>query len=343
MGLSRLLVKLAGGTGSGNFNHLGRPGKHGGSGPKVNSTFSSYMGMINQMGNELKVDELIEWRALGTDGQMDLFHDNREKFERLRELDNQFRAYKVLYDHPITEHLGVGQAKEILNRMVQPPLSDKELSRLPSKDNYKAWFYQKYGVVADELSGDNAKRYGEALDDIAKKHGVVGGFFLKGVDTAWQKQGEKGGDFDSPYMTIHVPTRLPRGGHSQDAKDVMNHEYAHYLDAYVLGKPNITNTRAKGAVVNRKDDRSGWLTTRQAESMGFSKEPKEGYTQYTAGGKQTSWYRDTSRVKNIGYKDWTPHEQIAKMFEDYMAGRSLTHDYSKSEIDWFDSQVLSKL
>lgn len=343
MNLTRFLIKLAGGSGSGNFGHSGRFGKVGGSGPTLNSTASNYMRLVNQLGDELSIDDVREWNSLGFDGQMDLFHDNKEKFEKLKSLSDQFRSYKVPVDHPITEHLGVGQAKEILNRMAQPPLSDRELSKLPNKDNYKAWFYQKYGIVADDLSGENAKRYGEALDDIAKKHGVVGGFFLSGVDRAWQLQGEKGGEWDSAYSSMKVPTRLPKGGHSQDAKDVLSHEYAHYLDSHVLGKPNVTNTRVRGAVVNRKDDRTGWLTIRQAESMGFSKEPREGYTQYTAGGKATSWYRDTSRVQRIGYKDWTPHEQIAKMFEDHMAGRSFNHDYSKSETDWFNSEVLSRL
>lgn len=343
MSLTKFLIKLAGGAGSGNHGHSGRLGKRGGSAPSINSTAAGYMGIVNQLADELNVDDVREWNSLGFDGQMDLYHDNPEKFEKMKALSDQFRGYKVPIDHPVTEHLGVGQAKEILNRMAQPALSDKELSRLPTKDNYKAWFYQKYGVVANDLSGDNAKRYGEALDDIAKKHGVVGGFFLNGVDTAWQKQGEKGGEWDSAYNSIKVPTRLPKGGQSQDAKDVFSHEYAHYLDSHVLGKPNVTNQRVRGAVVNRKDDRSGWLTTQQAESMGYSKEQRPGYTQYTAGGKQTSWYKDTTKVERIGYKDWTPHELIAGMFEDHMANRLSSNSYSKHELDWFNGEVLSRL
>lgn len=70
------------------------------------------------------------------------------------------------------------------------------------------------------------------------------------VDTAWQRAGERGGEFDSAYGVIRVPTRLQGGGQDQDAKDVLNHEYAHYLDAYVLGSPNITTKQLKGSGKN---------------------------------------------------------------------------------------------
>lgn len=350
--LANLFRVLKGGPNSGNHGHAGRLGHRGGSSPnKVNSIAAGWMSQIRGIADSLHVDEVKHWFSLDGDGKMDLYHDDKDRYERLKTLTDEFKKFQIDQNHPLREVISQGQIKEVLNRMTQPDLSDKDLSKLPTKDNYRAWMFQKYGVVADNLSGENAKRYGEALNDINAKHGIVGGFFLKGVDAAWQKQGERGGDFDSAYQTIHVPNRLGQGGQPQDAKNVLIHEYAHYLDGYVLGKPTIVNLKAnsskggKNVIVMRKDSREEWLTSQYAANLGYSKEQKEGYAKYDYfEAKTTPWYRDPSKINNLGYKDYSPHELLATMYTDHINGKlGSSNYYSKDELSWFNDKVLPHL
>jgi len=248
--LHLLKIILKGSGSSGNFGHLGRPGVRGGSGPGMNGIAANYTSILHQVGKDLNIDDVRKFKSMSFDQQMELATKDRAEFDRLKEVTDNFKKFKFSDSDSVTTLLSPTNAKLILNRMSDPVLSQKELSKSPTKDNYQSWFYQKYGVVAEDLSGSNAKRYGEALDAIDERHGVVGGFFIKGVDTAWQRAGERGGEFDSAYGVIRVPTRLQGGGQDQDAKDVLNHEYAHYLDAYVLGSPNITTKQLKGSGKN---------------------------------------------------------------------------------------------
>lgn len=341
--LNLLKIILKGGFGSGNFGHSGRPGFVGGSAVGINTIAKAYTGVIHKVANELGVNEVRKYRSMSFEEQMQLATDNRIEFNRLKKLDDDFRQFNFENNSPVLDMLSQAKAKELLNRIADPLLSQKDLSKAPSNDNYKAYFFQKYGICATNLTGQSAKRYAEALDAIGARHGLVGGFFIEGVDRAWQNRGERGGEFDSAYITLRLPNRLPAGSSLQDAKDVLNHEYGHYLDAYVLGSPDVEVKRLKGSrgdVTVRIDNKKSWLTSMQADALGYTRQDKPGNVKFDS---SSEWSRDPDKVKRIGYKDKTPHELLAVMFEDYMADRLDKAEYSEFELNWFKIEIIPKL
>ena len=324
-------------------------GRKGTSSPSSKTTdrFATSLAQVEATAKELYTDEVKKFRQMSHDESYALIMKKDGEYERLRDLSQGYFA-----SAPAVSGLNSNQVKLVLARLLPPALSKKELDRPPTNENYKDWLFQKRQVTVHNITAQCARRVADAIDEIEAVHPFVGGFFIEGVNAEWQKSGERGGQWRSESLTMSIPSRLGKFTLDENAKNTIKHEYGHFLDSDVLGRPNfvIRELKERDGIVHkiRTYEGSGRLSIRTAvEELGFSKTPQSGWEEYSD--KPMGWYRDTSKRLWEDYKDASPMEMFAETYLSYInsfgpnrrsePGMLPTTVYSPEEIAWFDRHV----
>jgi len=349
----KILVKIKGGAGSGNWFHEGREGLVGGSStsgytmPNVPtaSRFKELQAAALEHLNQFDAEAIQKYnslRAAGFDTWTNFRDDNPAEYTRIQE---EARKYNEAPSH---ELIGKEHSRWLLSRMPEQPLTEKELSKAPTKTNALAYMYQKYGTVIDpDLPFTTTKLLAEEFDNISKVHPFQGGFFVHGNDASYREVASHAGIFDSASMVMEVPNRVTKTIPEDLIREVVTHEYGHFMDANILGKATIERVEAKrmgrSPLIVYRAKREGYFSESTTMHM-YSKEPREGFSKSKIG--DFGYYRKDEGHR-FDYKDSAPTELFATMYES-LVHRGLqvitgkNSAYTPLEIEWF-SRVYSRL
>lgn len=342
----KIIIKSKGGPGSGNWLHKGREGSVGGSTPsnytlpnasttvRFKELQAAALEHLNQFDAEA-IQKYNSLRAAGFDSWTNFRDTNPEEYARIQEEATRY------HESPAHEMIGKSHESWLLSRMTEPPLSEKELSKAPTKTNAPAYMYQKYGVVIDpDLPTTTTKLLAEEFDNISKVHSFQGGFFVHGNDASYREVASHAGIFDSASMVMEVPKRPTKTVSEDLIREVVVHEYAHFVDANVLGQAIIERRELKRMgrtpLVQYTAKREGEYSEGTTTHM-YSKEPKEGFSKSKV--RDFGYYRKDEGHR-LEYKDTAPTELFATMYESLIhrglpAIIGTNSAYTPMEKEWF--------
>jgi len=300
-----------------------------------------------------------QWISDGFPGK-DKIDDFNATFALLLEAADKFLAqnYPEEFDGFKRRQL-IFQSIDMAVGFAQPALTEAELKKLPTQENYLGWFFQNYGIIMPE-SFDHPKLIQRFAKDIKKIQKTWGGFYggfvlyVESLDfygtNRWY-----GGAWDGAtnVLTIKDPFSDDEDDDLESFDRNFFHEYAHRIDSTVLGQlvPAVeTVVNDNGKIWNIPSlSIDGSYSMQNPEKVGFSKEKHPGYIQYESPYSTTEWWRDPKltkfshepdRLKRF-YGNKNPAELFAMMNEIYVAqnGTFQGYAYSEQEIAWFQEIV----